>query len=206
MLSLYLVRHGQTDCSVRDVLCGGGCDPDLTAAGRQTAEALAAHLALRPWAGLYTSPLARAQQTLAPVAAGQAARVEAGLAEINYGDWDGKSEADLCHDDAFAKFRIADADLRPPGGETLTEVADRAEQAIRGIAARHPQGDVLGVSHKTTIRVLLCRLLGIPLSEDRRRIACPLGGITVLSLRAGGAQLMAHGLVEHLPVGLREGR
>ena len=67
MLSLYLVRHGQTDYSLRNQFCGS-IDPPLNATGMRMADALAARYGAVEWAGIYASPRLRTRQTAAPTA------------------------------------------------------------------------------------------------------------------------------------------
>src|SRR5947207_15182276 len=96
MLSLHLVRHGQTDASLHNRFCGR-IDPPLNPTGLAMAEALAARYGGEGWAEIACSPLQRARQTAAPTAAraGVALTVDDDLVEIAYGEWDGRAEADI---------------------------------------------------------------------------------------------------------------
>ena len=210
MLSLYLLRHGQTPCSARDVYCGGGCDAALNGIGQRAAEAVAARLAEIPWAELYTSPQRRALQSLEPLARllQREPRSEPGLAEIGYGSWDGRTPAELTatEGDAYRAWLADPASLAPPGGETAVQVAARALPVVERIRARHAEGNVLLAAHKTTNRVLLCALLGIDLRLFRARIAQPLAGLSIVTFHAEGPRLALLGDVCHLPPELRQAR
>ena len=163
MLTLYLVRHGQTDLSRANQFCGD-LDIPLNETGTAMAEALGLRYGGDPWAGIYASPRNRARATAQPVArrAGLEVQVLEGLREISYGEWEGKPEEEVAHMDPerFAAWGANPADVAPPGGETGRQIAVRALAAVEEVRARHAEGQVLLVSHKATLRVLLCALLG----------------------------------------------
>jgi broad specificity phosphatase PhoE len=201
-LDLTLVRHGQTACSVADCYCGSGCDVELTEQGAMTAAALARALGGQPYAALYVSPQRRARATLAPLAAvqGLQPQVLAGLAELNYGSWDGHTPATLkaISPQAFAAWREDPASHAPPGGETATALWARAEAAIAHIIAAHGGGgpapvQVLAVAHNSTLRVLLSGLLGLPLARFRQHFDWPLGAWAQVRLTPSEAQLRTLG-------------
>src|SRR5947209_1422553 len=129
MLSLYLVRHGQTDFSLANKFCGS-IDPPLNATGLKMAEALAAKYGGEKWDAIYASGKLRARQTAEPTArrAGLDVRVEDGLREIAYGEWEGRAEAEVESADAqrFHDWAAHPALVAPPGGETAKEIAARA--------------------------------------------------------------------------------
>src|SRR3989442_14715579 len=94
MLTLFLVRHGQTALSRANMFCGS-IDPPLSPIGREMAEALAARYGDEKWAAVYASPLARARETAAPTArrAGLTVELDDGLREIAYGGGGGRAES-----------------------------------------------------------------------------------------------------------------
>lgn len=201
MLRLTLVRHGQTACSVKDVYCGRHCDPSLTQAGRLMAEQLRQALAGTPFDAMYTSPLVRAQQTLWPVAQahGHTPTLVPALAELDYGDWDGAQAQALVArvPEAYAAWHKAPSRIAPPGGETVTMLWRRTRRALGHIIDAHmatgkPQ-HVLVVSHKSTLRVALCGLLGVELDRYRERFAWPLGAMAQVDLTASGPHLVRLG-------------
>jgi probable phosphoglycerate mutase len=215
-LHLTLVRHGQTPCSARGVYCGRGCDPELTPRGQQTARDLAQAATPGSFAALYSSPQRRAQQTLAPLAqaVGQRVHVLPELCELDYGLWDGHDRASLQRlwPEDFAAWWADPAARAPAHGETACMLWQRIQRALQKIcrhhapdaqaagaahnthaaAAGHPP-QVLVVSHKAALRIMLCGLLGVPLSDFRARWAWPLGGIAQVHLSPAGAQLQTLG-------------
>ncbi|MDP9150558.1 MAG: histidine phosphatase family protein, partial [Myxococcota bacterium] len=86
----------------------------------------------------------------------------------------------------------------PPGGESAFAIAARALPLLVRARREHPSGNVMFVSHKATIRVLACALLGIPLGRFRDRIACPTASLTTFELADGDAMLVRLGDVHHL--------
>jgi probable phosphoglycerate mutase len=208
-LSLYLVRHGQTDASLHNRFCGR-IDPPLNPTGLAMADALAARYG-RPENGgfveIVSSPLVRARQTAAATAqaAGLPVATDDGLVEIAYGEWDGRAEADVERDDAarFAAWAAHPGRVAPPGGETGADIAVRALAAVERIRARHPDGGkVLLVSHKATLRVLVCALVGIDVDGFRARIAQKVCAVSIIDFKPTGPLLQVLGDTSHLPAAL----
>lgn len=202
MLSLYCVRHGQTAFSRANTFCGA-LDPPLSEAGQAMAEAFAARWAGEGFAAIYSSPMVRALQTAAPIAKrlGIEPQRDPDLREIAYGSWEGREEEEVEHaeGDAFRAWAENPGWNAPPGGETAYQIAARATAALARIRARHPSGKVLLVSHKATLRVLACQLLGIDPNQFRARIAQPVASLTVWHWKASGPLLARLGDVSHLP-------
>jgi probable phosphoglycerate mutase len=206
MLSLYLVRHGQTDASLANRFCGR-IDPPLNATGQAMAAALAARYGREGWAEIVASPLLRTRQTAEPTAraADLAVTLDDALVEIAYGEWDGRAEAEVERDDAarFAAWAAHPGRVAPPGGETGAQIATRALAAVERIRARHQSGKVLVVSHKATLRVLICALLGIDVDDFRARIAQKVCAVSIIDFRQAGPLLQVLGDTSHLPPALR---
>ena len=204
---LYLVRHGQTDGSKEGRYCGA-IDLPINATGRAMAEALAVYYAFEPWTAIYASTLVRTQQTAEPLCkrTGLQMQIEAGLREIEYGEWEGvlPEEARAKNPQLYAAWDADPGNVAPPGGETGKQVAERAMKALDAIRAQSNDGQVLAVSHKATIRVLVCALMGIDISQFRARIAQPVGCVTVIEFKKSGPLLKKLGDNCHLPPELRK--
>ena len=207
MLELYLIRHGQTDYSRENRFCGS-IDPPLNAIGLEMAHAFSEHWGDEKWDAIYCSPMTRTQQTCAEIAkrAGVTPVLDPGLREISYGEWES-----LRHEDAKEKFPDAyaywsqdPASRGTPGGETAFEVAARAALVLERIRRDHGEGRVLIVSHKATIRIISCALLGLDVRLFRERIGQPVAALTRFEIRKSGALLTSLGDVSHLPAHLRE--
>ncbi len=207
-LSIFLVRHGQTDFSLANRFCGS-TDAPLNETGLAMAEALAARYGTDGLTAIYASPLLRTRQTAAPTAAaaGLEVQLDAGLREIAYGEWEGRAEGDVERDEPerFSAWAEHPGRVSPPGGENAVEIAARALKAVEAIRARHQGGKVMVVSHKATIRVLLCALLGIDVDLFRARIAQPVASVSVVSFKKSGPLLERLGDTSHLPPSLLSG-
>jgi probable phosphoglycerate mutase len=204
-LTLLLVRHGQTDFSRANRFCGS-IDPPLNDTGLAMAEALGAHYERAGLAAIFASPKLRTRQTAAPLAARTqlSLQLDDGLREIAYGEWEGQPEEEVERADRerFHAWAAHPGRVAPPGGETAVEIAARAMQAVDRIRALHGDGKVLVVSHKATIRVLLCALLGIDVDLFRARIAQPVGAVSAVTFKKTGPLLERLGDTSHLPANL----
>jgi alpha-ribazole phosphatase len=200
-MNLYMVRHGQT-ASSRENRFTGSSDPPLTAAGEAMAEAFASVYASVKWDAVFTSPMLRTRQTTDALCrlTGVQPIVEDRLKEMDYGEWEG-----LRHDEvkerwpkAFAYWAQDVASRGTPGGETAFHVAARAMPIVDGIRSRYQHGNVLLVSHKATLRIITCALLGLDVRLFRERIAQPVGAVTMFVVTNTTAQLTILGDRAHL--------
>ncbi|HKN40825.1 MAG TPA: histidine phosphatase family protein, partial [Acidimicrobiia bacterium] len=130
--------------------------------GRHQAERLAARLARERFALVLVSPLARARETARITGFGDVAEVDPDLVEWDYGDYDGRTAAEIRRE-------------RPgwtpwhggfPGGETLEEVAARADRVVARV--RGVDGDVALFAHGHILRVIAARWLEQPPIEAAR--------------------------------------
>lgn len=190
--TLWLVRHGETSASQAGVL-DGRPGAGLTARGREQVEAAARRLAsvAEVPIGVLCSPLPRAQESAAIVRAvlGGQAEVLDGLADCDFGGWAGSTYADLAAAGDLERW-LADPDVRPPGGESLAELADRVRATLEVILAAHPGQSLCLVTHAAVVRVLLADVLGAPLSRVHR-LSVATGGLSRLAASsAGWAQIL----------------
>ena len=111
-----------------------------------------------------------------------------GLAELDYGEWDGLTPDVVAqrHHDDYERW-IADPAWNPPtGGETAVALAQRVTRVIEEIDDAVGDGNVLVVSHKATIRVALCALLGVDVGRFRYRFGCPVASVSIVEFGAHG--------------------
>ena len=136
---------------------------------------------------MFRSPLARTAETAALVAPRSNPVVLEGLTEIDYGAWEGLSPAraralDPARYDAWEDDPTRTA---PPAGETAAQVAERALAAIEEIARRFPEGRVLAVSHKATLRILAAALTGASIARYRKTWPQDECALNLVELRTG---------------------
>ncbi len=162
---IVLMRHARTEGGKGRYI--GTTDLALSKYGRKQAVVLSESLKGLPFKSLWTSPLGRARDTAAPIAAGLGLSLETmpGLAEISLGQWEGRTFEEVERDDpkGYEARGLNFADFRPPGGESFADVGQRALEACARMAACPMP--CLAVTHAGVIRVLLCRILGLPLNE-----------------------------------------
>jgi broad specificity phosphatase PhoE len=206
-LNLYFLRHGQTASSRGNLFCGS-IDPGLTEDGEEMAKEFAAAYAKTPWEAIFCSPRERAILTAEPLADAlkMELQIRDGLQEINYGKWEGKDVATVdreYHDD-YLRW-LADPAWNPPtDGESAMTIAARALDVIEEISKQYSDGNVLVVSHKATIRILLCSLLGIDAGRFRFRLGMPVASISIVEFGTHGPLLQVLADRSHLSDRLRE--
>jgi ribonuclease H / adenosylcobalamin/alpha-ribazole phosphatase len=188
--TLLLLRHGETAHSVARTFSGsGGDDVPLTPNGRAQAEAAAAALADRTNIGVVaSSPLRRARETAAAVAAvlGVPVRVEPGLAEADFGAWEGRTFAEVgdAWPDELTEW-LASTSVAPPGGESLDVVGARVRAAVDPLLASYTGRGVVLVTHAAPVKALVCRALDVPLGTAFR-MELPPGSLSEVHWYADG--------------------
>jgi broad specificity phosphatase PhoE len=168
-LRLLLVRHGEV-VSNREMRYVGSRDEPLADTGIEQAARIAAALAPLPVAAVYSSPLCRARETAAPIAAARQVplRLEERLREQSFGDWEGLTRGEVLARDGERLLRWeADLATAPPGGDALSDLQARALALVADLSREHPGEWVALVSHVGPIKALLCAALGAPLASAR---------------------------------------
>jgi len=192
VLTLYFMRHGETTYSQTGGFCGS-LNPDLTEAGLQMAIAFGKTHSHLDWAAAYVSPMKRTIATAKPLcdAVGLEMQLRDGLREINFDKWEGKTQDYVKEHDSenYIHWMTEPAWNSPPGGETAVQIASRSELVITEIRKNHADGNILVVSHKSTIRIMLCGLLGIDLGRYRDRIDAPAASVSVVEFGKYGPKL-----------------
>ena len=206
-LKIYLLRHGETAFSQSGAYCGS-LDPELTAEGSLMAQAFADSYRSTSWTEVYVSPMKRAIATAQPLctAVGLPMQTRDGLREISYGTWEGRTQEDVKqhHEQDYLRWLTEPAWNSPTGGETAVQIANRALPIITEIEAKYKDGNILVVSHKATIRIILCSLMGIDLGRYRDRIDAPAASVSIVKFDIYGPMLEALGYRSYMPRHLRE--
>ena len=169
---LWLIRHGETEWTISGAHTGRTNIP-LTLLGREKAEAIAEYLGGRKFSLVLTSPLERARETCRIAGYGDVAIVDNDLSEWDYGDYEGLKTAQI-------------REKRPhwtlwrdgvPGGETIEQVAARAERVIARSLAEG--GPVALFAHGHLLRILAaCWLRLAP--DAARLFALGTGSVSTL--------------------------
>jgi alpha-ribazole phosphatase/probable phosphoglycerate mutase len=175
MLRLLLARHGQTDWNAQHRYQGHAPVP-LNKTGREQAVALGRRLAREDIEAIHSSDLPRAWQTAQIVSkdCGLPVIAEPLLREMDFGEWQGRTHAEIHADRAQQSTSATPAQARyqeplsfaPDGGETLRQLAGRISSALE--TARRTQQDktILWVTHGGPLRALFCLVLGLSLEKN----------------------------------------
>lgn len=182
---VLLVRHGQTG-TTGQVLPGRAPGLGLADTGRAQAEAVAERIGrLKRVAAVYASPMQRAQETAAPIAAAVKREVvtDDGLDECDFGTWTGRKLADLRKRKDWSEVQHHPSRFRFPDGESFGEMQIRMVEAVDTIGARHPGKVVVAVSHADTIKAAVSHAMGAHLDLFQRIVISP---CAVSALLVGG--------------------
>jgi len=206
-LRLYLLRHGETTYSQTGNYCGE-TDPDLTTEGYQMAEAFAQAYSSLQWDAIYCSPMKRTVATAKPLcdAVGLEMQQRDGLKEIRYGAWEAKSSdwVKENYNEDYVNWLREPAWNPPTDGETAVEIATRASAVISEIRSKYAHGNILIVSHKATLRIIVCSLLGIDLGRYRDRIGFLAASLCVIKLDRHGPLIESLGDRSFMDQALRD--
>lgn len=169
-MKILLARHGETRWNAEGRY-QGQMDIPLSDVGEGQARLLGERLRDVAVARAIASPLSRARRT-AELALGESKAAQLGLAidlqEIAHGEWEGLLASEIRERDPerLRAWREAPETVQMPGGESLQQVLDRAwpafDRAAEGLGA---DDTLLVVAHDAVNRVILCRILGLPLAR-----------------------------------------
>jgi broad specificity phosphatase PhoE len=198
---LLLVRHGATTLSAEDRFAGA-TDIPLSDEGRSQAAALAERLRDDPIKAIYCSPMRRTLETASIIAEphGLTPVSRPALREIDHGHWEGltRHEVESRFKDEYARWEEDPFSTAPSGGECGVDVMARALPVVRAIVEAHHDEEVVVVSHKATIRLIISSLLGFDARGYRDRLDQAPACLNVLDFKdAVRARLMLFNDVSH---------
>ena len=174
---MILVRHGRTTANASGVLAGRTAGVRLDDTGAEQARRVAERIAAVPIDALVTSPQERCRQTARAIAAAREdaprAVTDRGLAECDYGEWQGRPIRELAKEKLWQTVQRQPSAAVFPGGESMADMQQRAVSAVRrrdaAIEAEHGSGAVwVAVSHGDIIKSVLADALGMHLDLFQR--------------------------------------
>ncbi len=183
---LYFIRHGEVEERYHKVFSGSRIDCELSAKGRNQAEAIRRWLADTHLDAVYASPMLRVQQTMAPLLEERDIKpvIIPGLREMDFGDWTGYRWEGIQDHFGVSAFdwleTIESAGI--PNGESAYQLTHRVEPALLKILKDHPHHRVAVFCHGGIIRVMLSRLLDLPLTR-MAHFNIEYGSISVVELQ-----------------------
>lgn len=203
MTTLYLIRHARSLWNAEGRM-QGWADVALDDIGRQQAQALAERFRHTHFDVIYTSPLSRARDTAAALAAPHLLplQFDERLKERHLGEWTGLTgdEANARYPEQWkSKWHTTGA----PGGETQDQLMERAGQVFADLLTAHHNQHIVAVSHGGLLNAYLCHLLGLP-ADDRVVFGFPNTGLTHLHFNERRVRVITTGDCAHLPPELRQ--
>ena len=185
-----LIRHGMPEGGQR---YRGWQDDPLSQPGWLQMEA-----ALRdeqPWELIVTSSLKRCADFAANLGEKHQlpVLVDERLREISFGDWEGRTAAEIFEQtpDAITNFWRDPVNHPPPGGEALDHFSQRVEAAWNDLLASHNGKRILLVGHGGVIRMLIRQILGMPLN-NLFRLEVPMAALSQIRIENGLPRLVFH--------------
>jgi probable phosphoglycerate mutase len=188
--TILLARHGETDWN-SERRWQGHADQPLNEAGREQARELAESLAGRGVDAIYSSDLLRAHETARIVAErlGLFVEVDAGLREVDVGDWAGHvhSEIERSDPEGFRRWRAGGKGWN--GGESYEQMGARVVATVLRIAERHAGETLLIVTHGGSIRACRATAAGLEYAASRVSAIGSMGNCEVAELHIADGRL-----------------
>jgi len=191
VLTLYMVRHGESECNLGGYF-QGQIDTPLTEKGLRQAKAAAERLAGEGLQAVYASDLDRARTTGEAIASrcGLAVVPTSLLRECSMGDVQGitPEEYERRYPESYRAWKADPFANRPPGAERFQDVIDRSAQFLAQVAKEHRDGaKIAAVGHFGSISALICAALG--LSVDAY-LCFHVGNASVSTIEVGDAPIL----------------
>jgi broad specificity phosphatase PhoE len=183
---VFLIRHGATTLTAEDRFAGE-TDVPLSEIGRDQLERLSARLAHEKIAAIYSSPRSRTMDSARILARPHRLEVKSRdeFREISHGRWEGltRAEVERRFAEEYARWEDDPFTFAPSGGETGLAVTARALPILIELVTAHPDEQIVIVSHKATIRLLLSTLLGFEARLYRDRLDQQPAALNIVDFR-----------------------
>lgn len=194
---MFLVRHGHSSANGAGILAGQDASVHLSDLGKEQAQLLAPRLALEKFDRVYTSPLARCQETISQYLnlTSSTAIIEPDFVEMDYGLWSGKKLSKLSKKDLWPVIQTNPSKVRFPHGESFLEMSHRANQKL--LEAADGFEKVCVVSHGDVIKAIVASQLSLSV-DHLQKFAIDPASITVISIGKSRSTLIKLNDTSHL--------
>ena len=193
MTTILLIRHAENDFVKTGKLAGRLPNVHLNARGKLQADALAEVLKPIQLRAIYSSPLERAIETAAPLAAlkKKEINIRENLSEIKYGQWQGASLKKLRRRKLWRIIQTVPSQARFPEGESFPEAQARIVSELETLRARHntPKATISCIFHSDPIKLAIAHYIGLPLDLFQRLTIAP-ASVSVLQINDGHIHLL----------------
>lgn len=184
MTTFLLIRHATNDFVKTGKLAGWTAGVHLNEEGQAQAAALGERLAKMPLHALYASPLERTMETAQAIQKHHpllALIAHDGIGEVRYGDWEGKSIAQLATRKMWHVIQEYPSRAYFPNGETMRGVQNRIVDVLETLTTQHPNQTVALVFHADLIKMTLAHYLGVHLDNFQRIVVSP-ASVSIISM------------------------
>ena len=201
-MKLTLLRHGETIAN-RDKLVLGRSNVPLTALGVTQAIKAAEKISQLPVSAIYSSPFQRAIQTAsyATHKTGIPSIALQGLREMDSGEMEGMKmdEMQIKYPEYMKKWGLDASNTRPPGGDTMAEVHQRAWDSVLNISKTHINEHVVAVTHLFPIQGILCKISKMH-SNNYEQFKIELGSLTTVLIESDNYSIIKINETSHLNI------
>lgn len=178
---LYLIRHGITQGNL-DGKYIGQTDLSLCPEGKLKIEELAAREIYPNVGKVYSSPLARCLETAEIIYPKHKIMVVDEIAEMNFGDFENKTQAELQNLPEYTEWLKGGADTAPPNGEKHGDFMLRCVEGLDAMFSDMMRGGIMRaacVTHAGVITNLLCGC-GLPKGKPADFLCAPGDGFEIV--------------------------
>lgn len=195
-MRVYFLRHGETDWNVVRKL-QGSIDTPLNNIGVEQAIRWRPYFERLQLAGVYSSALDRALHT-AILATGRPGCIVREFNERGFGEWQGRTWAELENTVTELDVRWNDNAFSPPGGESRLQLFNRVKKGLDPIIADHrPQDEILIVAHGASGHAILATLLGYPMEARGNLPTLTNASLTIVDVESSAVSLVGSVLSTH---------
>ena len=201
MLTLYIVRHGETKWNIENKL-QGWMDSALTNKGIEHTLRLQKRLEPIHFQHIYASPSGRAVHTANLIKGLQNIEVKTdeNLKEIHLGSWEGKThdEVKLLEPMRYDHFWNAPHLYVADTGESFVQLQQRVKNFVSSIVTEHTKGNILIVTHTVFIKMILAYVKQLPISELWGPPYIKDTSLSIIEIENGRSNIRLEADIEHL--------
>lgn len=179
MKTIYLIRHGESNHNNKNNLLSGISDVKLSEKGKQDCKIINRKLKSIGIDQVFTSPLHRAVETTKIIFPDRKFTEVLSLVELNYGDYEGFDQINNQDDEIIKEWDNTPGEMKFPQGDEIKEHAEKVYNGLLDIIHKCDKDSIACISHKSTIRLIIAKILKLNLNNFRR-LPCDNCSISIL--------------------------